>query len=79
MENLMNSIRIVQQAESLIGLGLMLSIAETQNDRRRALVELNDRTTWVRQMTEDLSKQQIDAEILRRVAEVQQELELNTE
>lgn len=78
MENLMNSVRIVQQAESLIGLGLMLSVAETQNDRRRALVELNDRTTWVRQMTEDLSKQQIDAEILHRVAEVQQELELNT-
>ena len=77
MESLMNSVRIVQQAESLIGLGLMLSTAETQNDRRRALVELNDRTTWVRQMTSDLPSNHIDPEMLNRVREVQNELDLN--
>lgn len=77
MESLMNTVRIVQQAESLISLGLMLSTAETQNDRRRALIELNDRTTWVQQMTAELPSSHIDVETLERVRELQQELDLN--
>lgn len=77
MESLMNSVRIVQQAESLIGLGLMLSTAESQQDRRRALIELNDRTTWVRQMTSDLPSTHVDTEMLMRIRDLQHELDLN--
>lgn len=77
MELLMNSVRIAQQAESLISLGIMLSTAETQHDRRTALIELNDRTTWIKQMTGDLTNQLVDEEILLRITELQYELDLN--
>lgn len=77
MENLMTSVRVVQQAESLISLGLMLYAAETQNERRRALVELTDRTVWIRHMTAEVSAVGNHAEMLQRVDEIQQQLDLN--
>lgn len=77
VENLMASVRIAQQAESLISLGLVLSTAQTQHERRSALVELNDRTTWIGQMSADVSMTHLEPEMLKRIDEIQRELDVN--
>lgn len=79
MESLMNSVRIAQQAESLITLVMMLSIAETQNDRRTAIVELNDRSHWIGQMLDELSAQLVDESMLNRIQRLHLELDSNNQ
>lgn len=63
MENLMTSVRLVQQAESLISQGMGLAAADSHTERRQALVELTDRTLWVSQLTDRLAAQGSNPEL----------------
>jgi diguanylate cyclase (GGDEF)-like protein len=64
MENLMTSVRLVQQAESLISQGMGLATAGSHTERRQALVELTDRTLWVSQLTDRLAAQGSNPELI---------------
>jgi diguanylate cyclase (GGDEF) domain len=77
MENLMTSVRLVQQAESLISLGFGLSVANNHAERRQALINLTDRTLWVNQLTARLAQQGGNPELIRQVRETQTQLQTN--
>jgi len=77
MENLMTSVRLVQQAESLISLGFGLSVANSHAERRQALINLTDRTLWVNQLTARLAQQGGNPELIRQVRETQTQLQTN--
>jgi len=64
MENLMTSVRLVQQAESLINQGDGLANASSHAERRQALVDLTDRTLWVSQLTDRLALQGSNPELI---------------
>jgi diguanylate cyclase (GGDEF)-like protein len=77
MDNLMTSVRLVQQTESLISLGLMLTAAETQHERRAALIDLTDRTAWIGQLTKEFYHSGADTELIARIEHTQQRLSDN--
>lgn len=77
MENLMTSVRLIQQAESLVNLGITLSTANTHTERRKALVELTDRTLWAHQLTDRLIQQDGDTTQIQQVRETLTHLEHN--
>lgn len=77
MENLMTSVRLVQQAESLISLGFGLSVANSHAERRQALINLTDRTLWVNQLTDRLAQQGGNPELIKQVRETQTQLQSN--
>ncbi|MBS98948.1 MAG: hypothetical protein CMI01_09750 [Oceanospirillaceae bacterium] len=77
MENLMTSVRLVQQTESLISLGMMLAAAENHTERRTAMVELTDRTTWINKLTKNLLKQDDSRVLVSRVENTQSQLVTN--
>ncbi|KEA64806.1 hypothetical protein ADIMK_1259 [Marinobacterium lacunae] len=52
--DLMTSVRMVQQVESLPRLTGLMIASTTQADRRTAMVELNDRMAWIAHMTDIL-------------------------
>lgn len=52
--DLMTSVRLVQQAESLTRLGHLLVSSISHAERRMAMVELNDRSAWIGQMIDTL-------------------------
>lgn len=54
LEQLMTSVRLVQQSESMVSLGINLAQARTHDERRRTLVELQDRAEWMRKVSRDL-------------------------
>ncbi|GGC05880.1 hypothetical protein GCM10011352_35100 [Marinobacterium zhoushanense] len=74
MENLMTSVRLVQQSESLIALDLILSGADTHTQRRTALIELNDRIDWIDQLTGTLLKLPQQNEVVLRIDSTQKQL-----
>jgi diguanylate cyclase (GGDEF)-like protein len=73
----MTSVRLVQQAESLISLGFGLSVANSHAERRQALINLTDRTLWVNQLTARLAQQGGNPELIRQVRETQTQLQSN--
>ncbi|MET4000465.1 diguanylate cyclase [Marinobacterium sp. MBR-109] len=77
MENLMTSVRLVQQAESLINLGLGLSVANSHAERRQALINLTDRTLWVNQLTARLAQQGGNPDLINQVRVTQAQLRDN--
>ncbi len=77
MENLMISVRLVQQSESLSSLGTRLTSANSHANRRRALVELTDRTTWVTQLTSQLARLGLSAELIHQMQSAQVHLKAN--
>lgn len=77
MENLMISVRLVQQSESLSSLGTRLASANTHANRRRALVELTDRITWVTQLTSQLARLGLSAELIHQMQSSQAHLKTN--
>jgi diguanylate cyclase (GGDEF)-like protein len=77
MENLMTSVRLVQQAESLNSLGFGLSVANNHTERRQALINLTDRTLWVNQLTDRLAQQGGNPDLINQVRETQAQLQTN--
>lgn len=79
MEQVMTSVRLVQQADSLAILALMLSQAENHNERRRTLVDLRDRLGWINKLSARLSVSEGDQGQLERMRVVLKMLERNLE
>ncbi len=77
MENLMISVRLVQQSESLSSLGARLASANSHASRRRALVELTDRTTWVTQLTSQLERIGLSTNLIHQMQSSQAHLKTN--
>ncbi len=77
MEQLMTSVRLVQQSESLGYLGMRLASADSHASRRRALVDLTDLTTWVNQLTDRLAQMSNTPELILQVKDTQQQLQHN--
>jgi len=77
LERLMSSVRLMQQTESLVALGLILVQAESHGDRRAALVELNDRIRWIGKLTGPLLSSASDAEFVAKVRDAERRLEEN--
>lgn len=67
LEQLMTSVRLVQQTESLVSLGLILTQSNRQDERRQTLVELNDRIAWMRKVSQDLAADAGDLDLIERV------------
>ncbi|MBV1789822.1 GGDEF domain-containing protein [Marinobacterium sp. D7] len=74
MENLMTSVRLVQQSESLISLDLILTGAENHTQRRTALIELNDRLAWIGQLSGQLLSRQGQGMVVNQIKDTQQQL-----
>lgn len=79
MDQVMTSVRLVQQADSLAILGMMLSQAEDHNERRRTLVDLRDRLGWINKLSARLSVAEGDQAQLERMRVVLKMLERNLE
>ncbi|GAA4405178.1 GGDEF domain-containing protein [Quisquiliibacterium transsilvanicum] len=77
LERLMSSVRLAQQTESLVSLGLILVQSENHGDRRAALVELTDRFRWIGKLTEPLLSGSTDAEFVAKVRGAGRQLEDN--
>ena len=77
LEQLMTSVRLVQQTETLVSQGLILAQAETHDDRRRTLIELTDRMNWMRKISQQLAPLAHD-DLGERVSRGQADLERNT-
>lgn len=77
MEQLMTSVRLVQQAESMELLAARLANANTHAQRRRVLVELTDLTDWVNQLTAQLADAGGNPELISQVSHTQRLLEQN--
>lgn len=74
MEQLMTSVRLVQQTESLNSLGLMLSTAQSHDQRRAAQVELTDRTSWIHTLMRDLQITGQNPELIQRAEAAEHQL-----
>lgn len=79
LEQLMTSVRLVQQTESLVSLGLILAQAQSHDERRRALLEFNDRAQWMRKLSTELTRMAADGEVITRVNQRQLDLMQNIE
>lgn len=79
LEQLMTSVRLVQQTESLASLGLILAQAQNHDARRRTLIELNDRTGWMGKLSRELGSVAADKEVIERVNIKRQALSQNIE
>ena len=77
VEELMTSVRLIQQTETLIGLGLMLAHADNHNERRRAMMELNDRQAWIAELTSELTSAGQDQRLIEQAADAQRHLSEN--
>lgn len=77
MENLMISVRLVQQSESLGSLGARLASADTHSVRRRALIELTDRLNWVSRLTQQLANLSLNTELINQMKTTQGHLNSN--
>lgn len=77
LERLMTSVRLMQQTESLAALGLILVQAERHDDRRSALVELNDRVRWIGKLTGTLLSDASDPEFAKKVRDAERGLAMN--
>ncbi|SIQ68160.1 GGDEF domain-containing protein [Marinobacterium stanieri] len=77
MENLMISVRLVQQSESLGSLGARLASADTHSVRRRALIELTDRLNWVSRLTQQLANLSLNTELINQMKTTQDHLNSN--
>lgn len=74
LEQLMTSVRLVQRAESLVTLGSSLAQASSHDERRRAVLELNERTGWMRKASADLTHVVAEPDMLERIQAAQQQL-----
>ena len=72
LEQLMNSVRLVQQSDSLARNGLILAQADTHDERRLTLVELTGRMDWIRKLTSELARNDTDNVLLERISETQE-------
>lgn len=77
LEQLMTSVRLMQQTESLISLGLIFSQAETHHDRRATLIELNDRLRWIHKLGADLGGAPGN-EVIEQIESLHNRLHTNT-
>ena len=77
LERLMSSVRLIQQTESLVAMGLLLAHSETHDQRRAALVELDDRLRWMDKLTGELLSGDSDAELEPKVRQAQRALQEN--
>lgn len=55
LDQLMDSVRLVQQSEALISQSLSLAQSQSQEERRRQWVDLVDSLEWVRKMTRQVA------------------------
>lgn len=67
VEQLMTAVRLSQQTEALVGLGMVLSQASSHEERRRTLLELRDHLGWIRKVSRDLSAVNADLSAVARV------------
>lgn len=75
LDPLMDSVRLVQQSEALISQSLSLSQAQSQDERRRLMVDQQDRLEWIRKITRQLAASgHTDPDLLARVERAQQQL-----
>jgi len=77
LEQLMTSVRLVQQTESLVSLGLILAQSQSHDERRRTLLEFNDRTEWMRKLSAELMPMASDTEVIARITQRQLDLTHN--
>lgn len=74
-DELMNSVRLLQQTEALIGQSLLLTQVTRQEDRRRLRVEIQDREDWIRKIIQQKQQRgQLDASLVARVQVAQDRL-----
>lgn len=75
LDHLMDSVRLVQQSEALISQSLSLAQSQTQEERRRQWVDLQDRLEWVRKMTRQVaSRGDADPSLLTSLEHTQGQL-----
>lgn len=77
VEQLMTAVRLTQRTETLALLGMMLSQASSQAERRETLVELNGHLNWVLRNSGDLAVADADPGAVAQVQATQQNLANN--
>lgn len=75
LDQLMDALRLVQQTEALISQSLLLSQARSQDERKRLLIDQQERLEWIRKITRQVASQaQASGDLLDRVARTQNQL-----
>lgn len=75
LEQLMDSVRLVQQSEALISQSLSLVHSQSQEERGRLSVDQQDRLDWIRKITRQVaSRGHTDPDLLARVERAQAQL-----
>lgn len=75
LDQLMDSVRLVQQSEALISQSLSLSQSQSQEERRRQMVDQQDRLDWIRKITRQVaSRGHTNPDLLARVERAQVQL-----
>jgi len=75
LDQLMDALRLVQQTEALISQSLMLSQSRAHDERKRLMVDQQERLEWIRKITRQVAAQAaVSGDLLERVGRTQNQL-----